>query len=172
MTSDQPTTRSRSRVGARRRGRELGLALLYAADVRHNRPSDIMQQAGVILNMLLEHWAMSRQEIVKLVAEVEAFGRRLAEAYFQYAEIIDTTISRQAEGWRIERMPLVDRNILRLALAEMWYVPDVPVGPTIDEAVELAKEYATPESGKFINGILGAVARQEASEVPGGRGDC
>ena len=170
MKGDALTTRSR--VGARRRGRELGLALLYAADISHNSPSHIMQQAGAVLSMLLEHWGMSRQEVVKLTAQIEAFGCRLAELYFQYAEIIDRTISEQAEGWRIERMPLVDRNILRLALVEMWYVPDVPVGATIDEAVELAKEYATPESGKFINGILGAVARQEAAEVPEGRGDC
>ena len=138
----------------------MGLALLYAADVGRRSLSEVLEQAGAMLDTMMEYWEMPRQERAKLSPEAKAFGCRLAQQYLQHAEIIDKTITEQAEGWRLERMPLVDRNILRLALAEMWYLPDVPIGATIDEAVELAKEFGTPESGKFINGILGAVASQ------------
>ena len=164
MKANQPTTRRQAPVGARRRARQLGLALLYGADAGHKSLSEVLEQASVILGILMESWQMSPQEVAKLSAEVEAFGRQLAQQYLQNAQVIDTVINEQAQGWRIERMPVVDRNILRLALAEMWYIPEVPVGVTIDEAVELAKEYATAESGKFINGILGAVARQQLAE--------
>ena len=147
-------------VGARRRGRQLGLALLYAADVGRKDLSEVIEQAPATLATMMESWQMSRREMAKLRAEVVTFGCQLLQEYLQHAAVIDETITEQAEGWSLERMPLVDRNILRLALAEMWYLPDVPIGATIDEAVELAKEYATPESGRFINGILGVLARE------------
>ncbi len=70
-------------------------------------------------------------------------------------------------------MPVVDRNILRMAMAELLYLGDIPVGATIDEAVDLAKEYGTADSGKFVNGILGTVARelQERSDPDFGTGE-
>jgi len=151
-------------AGARRRARQFSLALLYAADVTGKPLDEVIEQARVIFNVLIDCWQMSPAEIAKLSDEIWGFGRQLAQRYMEHAQTIDRIISQQAEGWRLARMPVVDRNILRLALAEMWYLPEVPVGATIDEAVELAKEFATPESGKFINGILGAVARGEATE--------
>lgn len=166
MKTNQVTTRRKAPVGARRRGRQLALALLYAADVGHRSLTEIIQQTGAMLNILIPSWQMPPQEAVKIGAEIEAFGSQLVRQYLEHTEVIDKTISEQAEGWRIERMPVVDRNILRLALTEMWYLPEVPIGATIDEAVELAKEYATAESGKFINGILGAVSRQQVAEAP------
>ena len=63
-------------------------------------------------------------------------------------------------------MPVVDHNLLRMALAELLYLPDIPLGATIDEAVDLAKAYGTAESSKFINGILGAVARELPDKRP------
>lgn len=161
MKANQPTTRRKAPAGARRRGRQFGLALLYAADVGQKSLSEVLAQADAILETMMECWQMSSQEMAKLSAEIEAFGCLLAQQYLEHGHNIDKTITEQAEGWSIERMPLVDRNILRLALGEIWYLPDVPIGATIDEAVELAKKYATPESAKFINGILGAVVRQQ-----------
>lgn len=164
MKTDQPAVRQKAVVGARRRARQFGLTLLYAADVSNKPLAEVIEQARPMLNALMDYWQMSPQEIEKLSAEIWAFGCQLASQYLEHAQIIDRIISAQAEGWRLERMPVVDRNILRLALGEMWYLPEVPIGVTIDEAVELAKEFATAESSKFINGILGAVARQQAPE--------
>ncbi|MDD5748875.1 MAG: transcription antitermination factor NusB [Actinomycetota bacterium] len=72
---------------------------------------------------------------------------------------LDRLISSYSKGWEIERMPAVDRNILRMAIAEIIFIDDIPSGVTIDEAVELAKLFSTEDSGRFINGILGQISR-------------
>ena len=72
---------------------------------------------------------------------------------------IDRVLSDYSRGWEIERMPRIDRNILRMSLYEIFFMEDIPAGATIDEAVELAKEFSTEDSGKFINGLLGMVNR-------------
>jgi N utilization substance protein B len=80
---------------------------------------------------------------------------------------LDRIISDYAEGWDLERMPLVDRNILRMSLYELFYMEDIPSGATIDEAVELAKSFSTEDSGKFVNGVLGRVNRdRDAGRLP------
>lgn len=76
---------------------------------------------------------------------------------------LDGVLSGYSEGWGVERMPRVDRNILRMALYEIFFLEDIPAGATIDEAVELAKEFSTEDSGKFINGLLGKVNRDRES---------
>ena len=154
-----------NQIGARRRAREFCLALVFAADVGGQGADQVFEQARAILGAQIEQWHLDSNEIEKLGAEIESYGRRLAEHYFARATPIDDIISQYSEGWTLARMPAVDRNILRMALAEMLYVPDVPMGGTIDEAVELAKEYGTEESSKFLNGILGAVAREKIEEV-------
>ncbi len=158
MSSVADSSRT-NQVGARRRARELCLALIFAVDVGRQTPDQVLAQAGCLLATLIEQWELARREADKLWAEIEEYGCRLAEDYFAHAAQVDAVISKYSEGWALSRMPAVDRNILRVALAEMFYQPRVPVGVTIDEAVELAKEYGTDDSGKFINGILGAVAR-------------
>ena len=159
-------TSGTGQVGARRRAREFCLALIFAADVGRQTPGRILDRAEALLDTLMALWNLNAREAGKLGAEIEDYGRGLAEQYFAHTREVDELISTYSEGWAVSRMPAVDRNLLRMALAEMLYEPEVPVGVTIDEAVELAKEYGTEESGKFINGILGAVARQiEAGEV-------
>ena len=135
------------------------LALIFAVDVGGQTPDQVLAQSGYLLSTLIEQWELARREADKLRAEIADYGCRLAEDYFAHDARVDAVISKYSEGWALSRMPAVDRNILRVALAEMLYEPRVPVGVTIDEAVELAKEYGTDDSGKFINGILGAVAR-------------
>jgi len=78
-------------------------------------------------------------------------------------EEIDLLISRYAENWRLERMSVIDRNILRLAVFELHFTDDVPTSVAINEAVEIAKRYSTDDSGSFINGILDVMARAENS---------
>jgi len=77
-----------------------------------------------------------------------------------HAERIDEIISSFAEGWTIERMPTIDRLILRMAIFEILERPTVPLAVVIDEAVELAKRFSTDDSGRYVNGVLGAVGRQ------------
>jgi N utilization substance protein B len=76
---------------------------------------------------------------------------------------IDEKIVENAKGWVLERMPALDRAILRLAIFELMGRPDVPVAVVIDEAVELAKRFSTDDSGRFVNGVLAAVAKQVRS---------
>ena len=77
---------------------------------------------------------------------------------------LDGYIAKYAKGWNFARIPLVASAIMRVAMYEVLYMPDIPNGAAINEAVEIAKKYETPETVKFINGILGSFARQEAAE--------
>ena len=149
------------RGGARRRAREFTLGLLFQADVGGMGAAAPLLNAEETLRILFREWGMDPAEQEKLRVEIEDFGRRLYEAYFMDALVIDAIISEFSHDWALDRMPGIDRNILRLALAELRHSPDVPPRACIIEAVELAKTYGAPESGKFVNGILGAYARRE-----------
>ena len=148
-------------AGARRKARELALSILFEADVGGLGPGAAMSNADHTMAVLLEIWDLSPDEAKKLQAEIEHFGRRLVDSYCRSSEEIDQLIQTYSHEWALDRMPGIDRNILRLALAELKFCPDVPVSAAINEAVELAKEYGGPESGKFVNGILGAFARDQ-----------
>lgn len=148
-------------AGARRKARELALSILFEADIGGAGPGSAMANAEHTMAVLMEEWEMGWEEREKLQAEIEHFGRRLADMYFRSAADVDKFIVRYSHEWAMDRMPGIDRNILRLALTELKFFPDVPVSAAINEAVELAKEYGGPESGKFVNGILGAYARDQ-----------
>ncbi|MBQ9460265.1 MAG: transcription antitermination factor NusB [Oscillospiraceae bacterium] len=79
----------------------------------------------------------------------------------EHAPELDSYIEKYAKGWRFERIPLVASAIMRVAMYEVLYRPDIPNGVAINEAVEIAKKYETPETVKFINGILGSFEREE-----------
>jgi N utilization substance protein B len=96
--------------------------------------------------------------------ELPARPARLVAGIGANIETLDDQIAGAADGWRIERMPAVDRNILRLALYELRYT-DTPVGVVISEAVELAKTYSTERSGSFVNGILGALVTERENRA-------
>lgn len=155
------TSETASKGGARRKGREFALGLMFQVDVGGQGPGGAMMAAQDTLDILFQEWQMGPAEQRKLGAEIEQFGLRLCEAYFRDEEAIDAVIDELSHEWALERMPYIDRNILRMALAELRHSPDVPTSAAINEAVELAKIYGTPESGKFVNGILGAYARRE-----------
>lgn len=87
-----------------------------------------------------------------------AYATRLVDGVQQRSADLDGLIARYAERWALDRMPVVDKNILRLALYELVAEPEVPVAVIINEAIELAKSLSTEESGRFINGILGRIA--------------
>lgn len=90
------------------------------------------------------------------------YARRLVEGTVREAETIDELIREHAENWRLERMPAIDRNILRLALYEMLEEVSVPKVVIVDEAIELAKKYGSENSGRFVNGLLDGVLKSRA----------
>ena len=130
----------------RRAARRRALEILYRADVTEEPPSAILEalEAGG------EH--------------VPSFTRKLVEGVEDRLPELDALIGEHAEGWTLERMAVVDRNVLRLACFELLHRPDVPTGAAIAEAVEAAKELSTAESGRFVNGILGRIARERTTE--------
>jgi len=149
------------RPGARRRAREFSLAILVCADVGELGPTRAFEAADHILAALAEEWDLTEAEKLRLLPEVTDYARRLAHEYFRHAEEIDPLIEELSDDWALDRMASIDRNILRMAITEMLYFADVPVSAVINEAVELAKIYGTPESGRFVNGMLGALARKK-----------
>ena len=124
-------------LGSRREARERALSLLYEAEVKDLTPQDILDEQPVTPDPF----------VVELVRGV---GERRSD--------IDALIERYAIDWTLERMPAIDRNVLRIAIFELLARADVPVGAIISEAVELAKRYSTDDSGRFINGLLANVA--------------
>jgi N utilization substance protein B len=95
-----------------------------------------------------------------LVVPADEAVREIVLGVAAHAEKIDGIITSFAEGWSIERMPTIDRLILRMAIFEILERPTVPLAVVIDEAVELAKRFSTDDSGRYVNGVLGAAGRQ------------
>ncbi len=96
--------------------------------------------------------------------EENTFAFSLAQLTYEHCEEIDKIIEENSVGWRVARLPKVTLAIMRLALCEILYVPSVPTGVSINEAVELAKKFATQEDASFINGILGKYVRENVAE--------
>lgn len=122
----------------RREARERALELLYESEVRELAAAELLQQLPLSPNAYA-------------IAAIEGVESSRSE--------IDQLIDDHAEGWTIDRLPNVDRAILRLAVWELMCQPDVPSAVVMDEAVELAKEYSTERSSSFVNGVLDAIAR-------------
>jgi N utilization substance protein B len=96
----------------------------------------------------------------ELLAGARPFTRDLAKAVDARREELDAAIAAHAKGWELERIAPLERNIMRVALYEIEYSEDVPTEVAIDEAVEVAKEYCGADAPGFVNGVLGAVARE------------
>jgi N utilization substance protein B len=112
---------------------------------------------------LLYQWDLTGQPLAALYeGEVDEFARETAEAVAAHAEELDRTISAAAEGWPADRLGAVERAILRLGVHELE-TESVPTEVAIDEAVGLAKRYASEDAGRLVNGILGRIARERAA---------
>jgi len=129
-------------VGARRLGRVNALKALYLIDIKTS---------------------LNQEEIFELInsgtvdSSVKEFTGSLVKGSIENLDIIDKYISKHAINWELERMAVIDRNIMRIATFEMLKLVETPINVIIDEAVEIAKEYSTAESGKFVNGVLDKV---------------
>lgn len=130
-------------AGARRKARELALQALYEID-------SVGHDAAAVVSRLLDKGKLSGENAI--------FTRSLVEGVVKNREYIDENIKGFAPAWPVEQIPVVDRNILRLAIFELLLDNEVPVRVAINEAVELAKTYGSENSPKFVNGVLGSVS--------------
>ncbi len=137
----------------RRAARELALQMLFTVDVGRVPLREVMDD-------LMEDRESPTDEMLR-DPEVQEYARRLVRGTAARVRQIDRLLAERAEGWEVERLASVDRNLLRMATYEMLFAPDVPEGVVISEAVDLAKKYSTEESGRFVNGLLGTLARQK-----------
>jgi transcription antitermination protein NusB len=112
---------------------------------------------------LLYQWDLTQQPLASLYeGDVDPFARDLAEAVIAHAEQLDRRITEAAEEWSADRLGALERNVLRIGLHELER-DDVPVEVAINEAVELAKRYASDDAARLVNGILGRIAREKAA---------
>jgi N utilization substance protein B len=116
--------------------------------------SDARERALTILYEAHTKTLTPRQAVATHVIRPDALTVELLEGVEDHRDELDTLISEHARGWTIERMPVLDVNILRIGLYELRYRPEVPTAVVIDEAVKLAKRFSTDDSGKFVNGML------------------
>jgi len=152
---------------SRRRSRQRALQILYLWDVRRQPVEEA----------IAAYFDTLYSEESRTQPQRDAFFDQLVMGVVEHVEEVDRRISQHAEHWRIERMPTVDRNILRLAVYEMLH-SDTPAAVVIDEALELARRYSNEESVQFVNGVLDAVHRDvgptqanpEAATAPSAKG--
>jgi len=124
--------------------------MLFQIDLTGASPEDVFQ----------DFWKPGVEEAVR------SFSEQLVLGVFERRSAMDRAIAQAAEHWRVERMAVVDRNVLRMAIYEMLHDTETPAAVAIDEAIEVAKKYGSAESGSFINGVLDAVRRRiEAGEI-------
>jgi len=133
-------------MGSRRRGREFAMQFLYSYELNPGDPDERLDQ----------FWEMNpTDEPVREFASVLALGTVVK------LDEIDALIERYTINWDLDRIALIDRSCLRLALYEMLHCDDIPPVVSINEAVDIAKRFSTAESGKFVNGILDKVKNEE-----------
>ena len=147
-------------MGSRHHARERALQILFQYDI-HGK-------AGLWLDLF---WTEN-----EATDEVKAFAERLVAGVLEKKKELDALIGKYATNWKVSRMPIVDRNILRAGVYELLWMDDVPAKVTVNEAIELAKSFGDDEASKFVNGILDqvlgkeltlAAKRREASGVKG-----
>jgi transcription antitermination protein NusB len=122
--------------------------MLYQSDLMGSDP-----------RVVLDEWSASGRE-------VPDFTRALVQGVADHLSELDAEIGARSEGWSVDRMASVDRTILRVAAYELLVGRETPVGAAIDEAVRAAKELSTEDSGRFVNGVLGKIARASAGGPP------
>ena len=133
-------------MGTRRKSRELAMQMLFQGDLGKQKPDEVTTL----------FWG-SREDVDD---ETRDFADDLHRVATQREDEVDALIQKHAQNWRLERMPVVDRNLLRTAVAEMIGFPKTPAAVVINETLEIARRYAAPESVNFLNGVLDAIGRE------------
>jgi transcription antitermination protein NusB len=133
-------------MGARRKARVCALQMLFQYDIARPRVDDLART----------YWDSFGEDLSDVPRD---FSNNLALGAISHLDEIDNLIKKRAENWRIQRMAVVDRNILRLAIYEFLYESETPKTVVINEALEIARRFSTFEATQFINGILDAIKR-------------
>ena len=133
-------------MGTRRKSRELALQMLFQSDMGKQSADDVRRT----------FW----REHKSAADDVRGFAEDLFRTASDRQAEVDKLIERHAEHWRMDRMAAVDRNVLRAAVAELLGFPDTPRTVVINEALEIARKFSTPESVQFINGVLDSIGRE------------
>jgi N utilization substance protein B len=132
-------------MGARRKARELALQMLYQHDLSGNTPEMIVT---------------TFEDLQKSKPNTREFATRIFQGTVDNLSKIDDMIAQQADNWRLSRMAVVDRNIIRMSIYEFLHEEDTPKLVIIDEAIEIAKKFGTQKSSQFINGILDGILKR------------
>lgn len=132
-------------MGARRKARELALQMLYQHDLSGNSADTIVS---------------TFEDLQKSKASTREFATKIFKGTLDHLEKIDEMIVAQADNWRLSRMAVVDRNIIRMSIYEFLHEHDTPKLVIIDEAIEIAKRFGTQKSSQFINGILDGILKR------------
>jgi len=135
-------------MGSRRKSRECALQMLFQWDITH----DLIEQIAATF------WESHNGE--EEPQETRTFAEALASGTVAHVERIDALIARHAENWRLDRMAVVDRNLLRLATYEFLFDAETPKSVVINEAIEIARRFSAQESPQFINGILDSIRKE------------
>jgi N utilization substance protein B len=141
-------------MSKRRNARELALKVLFQVDVGHLSPDEALQT-----------W----EEEVRPAAEDRDYVDELVRGIASSEAELDEIIAELAEGWKIDRLAKVDKNVLRIALYELIHHPDSTPNTVVNDAVEVVKKYSTDDSGRFVNGILGSYLRRREETNPASR---
>jgi N utilization substance protein B len=136
-------------MGARRQGRILAFQSLYRYDLSHSP-----------LDEILDFSWLTGERMEKLTDETAVFARLLIQGSIEKLNDIDPIIKQYLENWDFDRLASVDRALLRMSVYCLLFQQEIPFSVTIDEAVNIAKDYGSPDSYKFINGILDAIAKK------------
>ncbi len=143
---------------SRHQAREVGLQVLYRYDIAlqaaavQAAASQAPQSPQALIEELNHHF-----DHFKVPEELRAFAAELVAGTIRELATLDGLLEKHASNWKIGRMGLVDRNLLRMSIYELSHFPDTPASVVIDEAIELAKQFGTADSPAFINGVLDAV---------------
>ncbi len=132
-------------MGARRKARELALQMLYQHDLSGNSPETIVT---------------TFEDLQKSKPNTREFAMKIFQGTIDNLGKIDDMITQQADNWRLSRMAVVDRNIIRMSIYEFLHEQDTPKLVIIDEAIEIAKKFGTQKSSQFINGILDGILKR------------
>jgi len=132
-------------MGARRKARELALQMLFQYDMSGNPPDMVIS---------------TFEDLEKSKANTREFATKIFKGTVDHMEKIDEMIQAQADNWRLSRMAVVDRNIIRMSIYEFLHEDDTPKLVIIDEAIEIAKKFGTQKSSQFINGILDGILKR------------
>ena len=146
-----PVTQAKNYIGEtvrkRTKAREYALQILYAVDITNDDPKDCIER----------FWEGNEESS----SEVKKFATDLVLGVSNNKKEIDKMIAKYATNWQLDRMAVIDRNVMRFAAYELLYAKDIPPKVSINEAIDIAKKFGGPDSGKFVNGVLDKINKTE-----------